>query len=670
MSIRKRLLVIVVCFWALGLAVPVALHHDFEQAQARHIDLDQAARSVLAANRVFDELGTLIEHQEAYRDFQTLIVPSPSLHFSEAMAVLGTAFPREIERLQQGLTGVYARAGGANGQGYEARQQARAEISQRLADLHASAADLRDRAQSGVPEPVIATPLPPLTLHVLFVQCALGAVLVAALYLLVVMPWNEVFRATLGLAAGDASTPIRTNGKRELGMVQRALVQLRGALFRLEQLAFTDELTALANRRRCEQWLDEFVSRERPGNILLIDIDHLNRVNMGLGSRVGDLCLREVADRIRAVTGASDLAGRYDGDSFLVISPQASDQATPHPDALGKAIVEAVERPYIRCGHRIHLSVSVGIANAPCHGRDAFHLLGAAHTALGDAKRGGGGNARVARSAFKGQPDEMFRRLSELDSGLDRQEFEAHVQPVVDTRTGTVVCGEALARWRHAERGILMPGEFLPAAQAGGKMTVLSNQVFASACKHLKILHLAGVKVPLAFNLSACELRSEHLRQLLQTFEASELPAGLIEFEITESSLIDNLSAVQPVIDDLRKRGFRIALDDFGTGYSSLTHLQRLPIDKIKIDRSFVMRLDQERKSREIIAALSRLAQGLDLTVVAEGVEKASQRDMLSDLGCPVQQGFLFSPAIPTHAFLRFLHAPARNDMALESVAA
>ena len=661
MSIRNRLLALVLGIWVAGYITPLILYRDLSVAHTQHDHVFNLSRQMAAAQIISSEISNYQQLQSQYNDYQTLIVPQQSHRFIDALTTLRAAYPAQTSRIEADLDRALQTASDANKLGFEAQVKARGQVLNDLKQAGVKSSQLHDQLARGFPDtPAMGIANQRWAQSTVW-QTAIAFLFFAGLLHYVLRPWTGLSEALRKLAAGLPVPELDLQPRHGLGHIHKVLKQLRNLNRRLDETAHTDPLTLTANRHRCEQWIEEFAAEGQKGHVLLVDVDGLNQINIGLGSHIGDMCIREVSERIGKLIGPQELMGRYSGDKFLIISPNSrqdtlkEDHAQELPQ-LAQMIISSMQEPYMRCGHRISLSVSIGIAVAPRHGRDAFQLIGAANSALTDAKRFGRSNAQIARSAFRGKPLEMFRHLSEIDRALEKGEFQAHLQPVIDTHTGAVVCVEALARWHHPERGVLSPHHFMTAMETGGKIAQLSTQLFIGVCEHLADFRLRRIDVPLAFNLSASELQADHIHKLMDTFASTGLPRGSIEFEITETSLIENVARVMPLIHELRAAGFRIALDDFGTGYSSLTHLQTMPINKIKIDRSFVERLATEKQSREITSALSQLAKGLDLTIVAEGVESEAQSNMLISRGVPLQQGYLFARPMPHDEFLSWYY--------------
>jgi diguanylate cyclase (GGDEF)-like protein len=423
---------------------------------------------------------------------------------------------------------------------------------------------------------------------------------------------------------------------------------------KIAHLAHYDALTDLPNRVLFRERLEQALKAVRPGEqlaVLYIDIDEFKSVNDALGHAVGDELLKGVAERLRTCLKASDVAARLGGDEFAVIQTAIKTQS--ETTQLVDGIYAAIRQPFECSGHLITTDASIGIALAPGDGLDLDQLLRNADLALYGAK----GDGRRTYRFFEAGMDARAkaRRILELelrqaisDGGLD-----AYYQPVLTLEDGKISSCEALLRWRHPERGMISPAEFIPVAEETGLINELGRWVLNTACAEAANWPEA---VRVAVNVSPVQFRSQTLAlNVASALAASGLAASRLELEITEAVLIRDDEGALEVLHQLRKLGVRIALDDFGTGYSSLSYLQRFPFDKIKIDRSFIKDLAGSGASSSIVQAVVNIAAASDMTTTAEGVETEQQRNLLYILGCTEMQGFLFSPAISAVEVRRLL---------------
>jgi len=425
---------------------------------------------------------------------------------------------------------------------------------------------------------------------------------------------------------------------------------------KIEHLAHYDGLTDLPNRVLFRARLEQALEAIRPGEqlaVLYIDIDEFKSVNDALGHPIGDELLKGVADRLRGCIRETDVAARLGGDEFAVI--QTAIRNSSETTRLVDEIHSAIRAPFECMGHLITTDASIGIALAPGGGLDLDQLLKNADLALYGAK----GDGRRTYRFFEAGMDERAkarRRLElELRQAISDGGLEVHYQPVVTIEDGKVSSCEALLRWRHPERGMISPAEFVPIAEDTGLINQLGQWMLTTACAEA-VNWPDHVRV--AVNVSPVQFRSQSLAlNVAATLAACGLAASRLELEITEAVLISDDEAALDVLHQLRKLGVRIALDDFGTGYSSLSYLQRFPFDKIKIDRSFIRDLAGPGASSSIVQAVVNIAAASDMMTTAEGVETEQQKNLLYILGCTEMQGYLFSPAISAVEVRRLLHS-------------
>ena len=423
---------------------------------------------------------------------------------------------------------------------------------------------------------------------------------------------------------------------------------------KIAHLAHYDALTDLPNRVLFRARLEHALETMLPGEqlaVLYIDIDEFKGVNDALGHPIGDELLKGVAGRLRGCLKDTDVAARLGGDEFAVI--QTAIRNLPETTRLVDEIHSAIREPFECMGHLITTDASIGIALAPGDGLDLDQLLRNADLALYGAK----GDGRRTYRFFEAGMDERARaRRSlelELRQAISDGSLETYYQPVVNIEDGKVSSCEALLRWRHPERGMISPAEFIPIAEDSGLINQLGLWVLNTACAEATTW---PDHVRVAVNVSPVQFRSPSLAlNVAAALAACGLPASRLELEITEAVLIRDDEAALDMLHQLRKLGVRIALDDFGTGYSSLSYLQRFPFDKIKIDRSFIRDIAGPGASSSIVQAVMNIAAASDMTTTAEGVETEQQRNLLYILGCTEMQGFLFSPAIPATEVRRLL---------------
>ncbi len=437
----------------------------------------------------------------------------------------------------------------------------------------------------------------------------------------------------------------------------------------MRRLATTDSLTGLANRHLFTTTLREhFVPGAPPDpcTVLLIDLDHFKEVNDSLGHAMGDLLLRETAQRLRATIGTSGLLARLGGDEFAIVIPgRLSREET---EELGMRIHGQLMEPLIIDGKRIEVLASIGAASSPVDADTAEELLKGADLALYAAKAAGRSRLGFFDRSMSREANKRLQILSDLRHSLLHNQFELHFQPQANLARGKVVGFEALIRWDHPIRGRIPPSEFIPMAEESGLIVELGEWVLRTACEK------AASWPPdliVAVNVSSEQLaRGDFVALVSECLARSGLPSSRLELEVTESALIHDARDAELVLRALRQLGVRISLDDFGTGYSSLAYLQRLPIDRLKIDQSFVAQLPGPGESYDhnsaaaIISAIITLAQALRLDTLAEGIETPHHYDTLRALGCTHGQGYYLAKPLDPRSMAAYLDAVARQSQA------
>jgi diguanylate cyclase (GGDEF)-like protein len=415
--------------------------------------------------------------------------------------------------------------------------------------------------------------------------------------------------------------------------------------------AFYDSLTGLPNRALLFESISrlsrEHADRGHPGfALMLLDIDNFTEINDALGQGAGDPVLQETGRRLAATVHAADLAARLGGDEFGILLPGASARTAQE---LAGRILRALEAPFAIAGQTLEVGASIGIARYPEHGHDPQLLLQRADVAMYTAKHDHAGVA-VYREE---QDQHSVHRLAltrELRQGLQEQQLILYYQPKIDLATGGVEGVEALVRWRHPTRGLIPPDTFIPLAEQNGLIGQLTAWVLETALAQCRAWQIAGTTLAVAVNLSARTLQDPQLPDLVGRLLVHHALAGsTLTLEITESSLIGDPDRAREVLRRLHALGIQLSIDDFGTGYSSLGYLKDLPVDEVKIDRSFVRSLygTQESTDVPLVRSIIALAHALHLRVVAEGVEDARTRAILADLCCDAVQGYLISRPLP-----------------------
>ncbi|QWG23335.1 EAL domain-containing protein [Bradyrhizobium sediminis] len=415
---------------------------------------------------------------------------------------------------------------------------------------------------------------------------------------------------------------------------------------RIAHLAHYDALTDLPNRVLFREQIERELQRTGRGGqfaLLYIDVDEFKGINDSLGHHVGDELLKAVANRLRSCIRETDLIARLGGDEFAVI--QTGVRNTREVVEFVTRIHETIRQPYQCLGHQLSTDASIGIAMAPQDGTDLDQLIKNADLAMYGAKAGGRRTYRFFEPAMDASAKARLAMEQDLRQALVDGGFEIHYQPLVDLRRNEVTGCEALLRWRHPERGMISPAEFVPVAEDTGLIVELGEWVLRTACAEAATW---PDRVRIAVNVSPVQLKCPTLAlKITSALAASGLKANRLELEITEAVLIRDDETALAILHQLRAIGVRIALDDFGTGYSSLSYLKRFPFDKIKIDRCFVSDITEIDGSSAIVQAVVNIAASRDMTTTAEGVETFEQKELLRALGCTEMQGYLFSAAKP-----------------------
>jgi diguanylate cyclase (GGDEF)-like protein len=428
-----------------------------------------------------------------------------------------------------------------------------------------------------------------------------------------------------------------------------------------------DDLTKLPNRTlfrdRLERALARSVRRRQSCAVLSVDIDRFKLVNDSLGPGLGDQLLREAGARLDACLRPEDTVARTGGDEFMVLLESVRSDAEAM--AVTDRITEALAPPFQVEGHELFLSASIGIAIGR-GGRDrAEDVLQNADVAVHRAKDGGRARTEMFRQEMNPHPTERLGLETDLRRSVERMDFLLEYQPMVELAEGRIVGYEALVRWQHPERGVVDPLEFIPIAEETGLILPLGRWILKTACEQASAWAGARGKAPALFlsvNLSSRQVQQPRMRLMDEVNSALAGPgidAAALCVEITEESVMGEVDAAVAAMDDLKKLGIGITLDDFGTGYSSLNHLRRFPLDRVKIDRSFVQELTESDEGEPIVRALIDVCHALHAEVIGEGIETAEQAVRLRELGCDLGQGEYFSPPLPPEEMAELLSSGA-----------
>jgi diguanylate cyclase (GGDEF)-like protein len=443
------------------------------------------------------------------------------------------------------------------------------------------------------------------------------------------------------------------------------ITERRLAEEQIRHLAHYDALTNLPNRALFHEKLKQELARMAAGEqlaVLYIDIDEFKSVNDTLGHLIGDELLKSVAASLSQCVAASDFVARLGGDEFAIV--QTAVKTPVEVTELVTRVFDAIREPYECLGHQVTTDASIGIALAPQHGGDLDQILKNADLAMYAAKSAGRRTYRFFESAMDARVRARHILEVELRQAIIDGALEVYYQPCISLQDNKITGCEALLRWRHSERGMISPAEFIPIAEDTGLINQLGEWVLTTACAEAATW---PDHIKLAVNVSPVQFKSGTFAlKIVAALAASGLAANRLELEITEAVLIRDDEAALAILHQLRGIGVRIALDDFGTGYSSLSYLQRFPFDKIKIDRCFVNDLAEPDGSSSIVQAIVNIAAARHMTTTAEGVETRQQQELLRALGCAEMQGYLFSPAQPAAELERlfFSHGAKREVVA------
>ncbi|HWD31504.1 putative bifunctional diguanylate cyclase/phosphodiesterase [Pseudomonas caricapapayae] len=452
----------------------------------------------------------------------------------------------------------------------------------------------------------------------------------------------------------------------DLRRVNVLLSQLDQARVSLQQAAHYDALTNLINRRGFNQVFAERLVEQTVNDgmlaVMFLDIDHFKRINDSLGHDAGDELLKVIAGYIKAATRSQDVVARFGGDEFCILIALHSREEARH---LAQRIMQKMKEPIDLAGRRMVMTTSIGISIFPDDGRSCEELLKNADLALYQSKGCGRNSLNFFNSSLKTRATLELQLEEELRIALlEERGLRIHYQPIFDLHTGQVAKLEALVRWQHPQHGLLSPDRFIGIAEANGLITDLDLWVLRHACKDLAQLNrhgYSGLKVTV--NCSALTLGCEELaREVEDALQQAGLAARQLELEVTENALMANIHSTITLLKEIRALGVSLSIDDFGTGYSSLAYLKRLPLDTLKIDRSFIQDVPRSRQDMEIVQAIIVMAHTLHLHVITEGVETMEQYQFLAQQSCDFVQGYLLSRPVPLGELRAILNQLNQRD--------
>jgi diguanylate cyclase (GGDEF)-like protein len=499
----------------------------------------------------------------------------------------------------------------------------------------------------------------------LLVLTAIVLFLIAAIHVVfrinVLFPIKKLIAASQDVSRGQY-TLVETKSADELGFLTKAFNAMTEAVQReqakLHRQANFDTLTGLPNRMMAVDRIKQEISRakrtEQRFAVFFIDLDNFKNVNDSLGHAVGDELLVAIATRLHACIRESDIVARLGGDEFVVLAPDIASEVKV--EEVAERLIKAVSEPQQLAGRKVVANCSIGIALYPDNGQSMEELMANADNAMYQAKSTRDGSAIFFTEEMNIRLRERMQMEQDLNVALELGQFSLQFQPLFDTVSQRHRGAEVLLRWQHPETGTISPATFIPLAEATGQIVAIGDWVLEQACRSWSAWKKAGINPGfLAINVSRIQFRKRLSARIAELMSLYDIPPEALELEITESVLLDDHSQVAEELTSLRAAGMTLSLDDFGTGYSSLSYLKRFRFDVLKIDRSFVSGLPHDRDDVLLVNAILAMAKGLDLKVVAEGVENEAQLNFLANQGCDLAQGYLLAKPMNGDAYFSYL---------------
>jgi diguanylate cyclase len=489
----------------------------------------------------------------------------------------------------------------------------------------------------------------------------LGAAIYGAFRFSVLFPIRRLIGASREVGRGRY-TAVEVKTTDELGQLAQAFnamaEEVKEEQAKLHRQANFDSLTGLPNRMMAFDRINLEIHRARRSGqrfaVLFIDLDNFKNVNDTLGHAVGDELLVAIGAHLQASLREADTVARLGGDEFLILVPDVVNEV--EVEKIAERMLQAVSEARELHGRKVVIHCSVGIALYPDNGESVEALMANADNAMYQAKAAQEGSAIFFTEEMNIRLRERMQMEQDLNIAIELGQLALHFQPIIDTAGPRHRGAEALLRWHHPEKGLISPAEFIPLAEATGQIVGIGDWVLEQACRCWSAWHEAGLNPGfLAINVSRIQFRKRFSRKVAELMAQCRIPPHALEFEITESVLLDDHHQVVEELNNLRAAGVRLALDDFGTGYSSLSYLKRFRFDVLKIDRGFVAGLPGNADDVSLVKAILAMAKGLDLRVLAEGVENAEQLGFLTAQGCDLAQGYLIARPMSEDAYARFL---------------
>jgi diguanylate cyclase (GGDEF)-like protein len=473
------------------------------------------------------------------------------------------------------------------------------------------------------------------------------------------LPANSILvrRDGFEIPIEDSVAPIHDRDGKTAGavIIFRDVSAARALALQMTYSAEHDYLTGLPNRMLLNDRISQAIAlsprHKKHVALLFLDLDGFKHINDSLGHAVGDKLLQSVAQRLVECVRASDTVSRQGGDEFVVLLSEV--ERSEDAAITARRMLNAVAQPHTIDKHDFHITTSIGVSVYPDDGLDAETLIQNADTAMYQAKENGRQSFQFFKPAMNARAVERQSIEESLRRALERREFALHYQPKINLATGAMAGAEALLRWTHPTRGLVSPAQFIPVAEDCGLILPIGSWVLRRACEQARDWMDAGLPVAsMAVNVSAMEFRDQNfLDGLFAILTKTGLDPRLLELELTESVLMKHAASAAAILQTLRERGIRVTVDDFGTGYSSLSYLRKFPVDSLKIDQSFVRQIGTAGDDSTIVKAVIGMAQGLNLRVIAEGVETAEEVTFLRACRCEEAQGYYFSQPVPAQQF-------------------